>query len=62
MIWIGDLNFRIDDLTGDEINDKINATANSKKTDRFDELLAKDQVKIIVLTLILLSINFCAFI
>ncbi|CAG2166527.1 unnamed protein product [Oppiella nova] len=38
VLWMGDLNFRIDDLTADEIHDTIISTGS------FAQLLAKDQL------------------
>ncbi|CAG2102685.1 unnamed protein product [Medioppia subpectinata] len=43
VLWMGDLNFRIDELTGDEIHD-ISVKTSSGTVNRFAPLLAKDQL------------------
>ena len=43
VISIGDLNFRIDDLTGDHIHDVIQNNAQNNSSN-FSELFEKDQV------------------
>ena len=43
MIWLGDLNFRIDDLTSKQIHDIIKNNA-QEKSSNFSALLQKDQL------------------